>query len=885
MKYVFKPPFGANYIKLLGLCGILSLFFLCQMPHQNMTITTPLKIDFNQWPNTDFSGIFRSFFSSVGKAKNTVECTFSDLGTENPLESKDQSALEQEIRLALKALLKAQQKGVSVSVVLDSNLKCTTTGGLYLQYNRLFDNQTGPLNGQSLLDDCYGLSTNIDSALKNNFLKAGGRLYWVHPKGQMQDNFCIIDDKILWYVTSGLNESLSQKPVFSLTLKSPKENTGENPGGNTGDGLRHILDQFSFELGLLKNNLTGKLKSPIEDPAYQNLGKAQILMEPGPQNNPDKHFLDTFTNTADVILYSSGASGLATDFEAALQYRFYATPPLTQHTKILFSDSRIFDQNSLVQGFFLSPGYCLYRETFCTSHLNYLNTPPDRSPVHILLAKTAQGLKKTVFYNGNLNSESANDDSILLEIVSAPVYDYFWKIFNQISLSATPIWQTAALPSANEVIINEIQWMGSVNNMRQKKTSDEAFELYNTSNHAIDISGLSVACTDSLMADNTNVFFQIPAGVILQAGQYLAVAAGRNGAFRHAGLVIPGLAFGNTSRECLLLDERTPAGNYRPALSASGHYYNPQLQGQIIDRVSDYKNEPWNQNASHFYSRSGLNTLKYGVRGEGSRSMERISSFISGAAFSNWHTNTNETSQNTNPLDFQYFTFNTLGYPNSASPQKTDGSIIITEVHWMGSYDLYGTSHPEDEFVEFFNQSAAPKNIGGWIFGCATDFSGAAGGPLFALPYGTIIGPGQWFAVQRKGAGAFLNHNLELDFTLNNSITQCILTDADYTKTSFTGSDANGNGVLDGNYDQVLFPGTVVDFVSDRSATLDALGLGVNDTAQKIRRSCERVFPVSSGFYISSWQSNSFNNAALNYNIFDLYRQNTFATPGNPNSP
>ncbi|MDH4200970.1 MAG: lamin tail domain-containing protein [Spirochaetia bacterium] len=865
MKKKSKKHYNKGMKKIVYSVFIFYLFCLIEDPGQQHRY--PLHIFFNNWPDTDPSSLLDPLNNLVLNAKQSIECSFNGMHSTFPLDLNALSKpYQNKIQQTAENILKKRNEGISTSLVFNSKQKCTSTGALYFQYPGVFSNAPKSLTFQEIMADCNGLPNASAQNMKTGgFSELKQEIVFVNPAGKMMDNFCLIDKNKIWFSSQPMDDLFMDFPVVTFIL----EMTGNS-----------IVNEFLNETGLLRNKISGSLKQAFWNPVIYELNHSKWKIMRGPQNKPVEYLTEQMKSTNDLYIFSSKINFSQTGFSHELAARIQNG----KNTNMIFTDDSIFETDSFIQQFFISGGYCGDNPGFCSQNLSYINSQPGKFETHLFLFSDRNGKKRIVFYNGSLNATgTSSEDSVLIEIESDAVYKSLKEIRDTIYSHSQPVYVKADVPKPGEVLFNEFVWMGSITNSGQKKTSDEALELYNETQKQIDIGSMTIACTES--GSSVQNIFAIPEGYIMQPHQYLVLTENRDGAFHHANLAIPGLSISNSTRECLFMDNRTPVSAFHPGGSTTGHYFDARLQGQIIDRALDYTGDPWNLYAADFFSKTGLNTLKYNISGEGARSMEKISPLLDGSKLRNWHMNTLTSPTSMMPTEYTYRTFASPGHENSAAPHSANGSVIINEIHYMGAYDSSGTSFAGDEFVELYNRSGSPSNIGGWIFGCSTDIPGAVGAPLFALPYGTIIQPREFMVIQRNGAASFLKYNFTFDFTLNNTITQCLLTDGSFTEANFAGSDSNGNGILEGHYDQALFPGTIADIVSDRSASLSSLSLGLNDAVNKIRRSCERISPDLPGNTISSWKSNSIGDPVLNTDIHFSYRFNTFATPGATNSP
>ena len=839
-----------------------------------------MSITFGNWFNTDASQSIESLNSLITGAEQSIECAFSDLDTGNSLEFISKvNARQKSVKNLAQNIIRKKNVGLEVSVIFDADQKCISSGALFFQYpdyhneNRFLDGASVNLIHKDLINDCNDpakISSKILPQARLNSLLENRELYFTNTIGVMANNVCVIDKKRIWFSMGPLNDDLALIPSISFIL---------DPGDNS------IAQEFTKEIAMLKNNLSGSFKKPYQVRRDYRINESTWRIVHGPQDKPLEYLAEAISSSESMHLYSSG---MDYDLNNPVVNSLINQIQTKKNINLLFSNTGIFSPSSFFQSFFISGKYCLNSPEFCKNQLQYMNLAQGVGFNHLFLIQDKYGKKKVLFFNGDLNKPGVDrSDTILIEIESPVIYDSLlngWHFLSNKSMSVANTYSASVLPMPGEVSITEIVWMGSVDNLRNAHTSDEAIEIYNTTNKIIDLGGISIACTNSITGNIASSIFSIPRGVILMPNQYFSISSRLDGAFPRVNMKLPDLSIGNTTRQCLMVDNRAPSATYYPTGSLYGHYNDANLQGVIIDQVLEYTQDPWNSNAFQFFSKTGLNTIKYNIEGEGARSMEKIYTGANGKLLSSWHTNTFTPGQNNVSDGYIYHTFASLGYENSPSPTVSDGSVVVTEIHWMGSYDLFGVSNASDEFIEIFNRSLDLKNIGGWIFGCSTDIAGAAGKPFFGIPYGTIIQPGQYLTIQKIGSSAFLNADLTLDFTLSNMITQCLLTDANVDATVYEGSDANSDGVVSGHYDNPLFSGYTADVISNRSATFAALGLGINDTTNKIRRSSERINTGLSGNLPGNWRANLITDPALNAGIDPKYRSNTFASPGYINS-
>ncbi len=191
-----------------------------------------------------------------------------------------------------------------------------------------------------------------------------------------------------------------------------------------------------------------------------------------------------------------------------------------------------------------------------------------------------------------------------------------------------------------------------------------------------------------------------------------------------------------------------------------------------------------------------------------------------------------------------------------------DKDVVISELHWMGSYSNALTSDSTDEFVEFYNNKSVAVNVSGWKFVCTTD--GSTANTSITLPSGALIAPGGFFVVASKSTGAFptANYYDNKVNTTNGSI-QCRL----------------GDGKTPAAMYAVANFGTLIDTAGAGTAFDTVANMGTNDSTNKIRRSMERVNTTTDGNNTTNWQANVYS-ASQNTGVAASFRDQTFASPG-----
>ncbi|MBX3720923.1 MAG: lamin tail domain-containing protein [Turneriella sp.] len=191
--------------------------------------------------------------------------------------------------------------------------------------------------------------------------------------------------------------------------------------------------------------------------------------------------------------------------------------------------------------------------------------------------------------------------------------------------------------------------------------------------------------------------------------------------------------------------------------------------------------------------------------------------------------------------------------------------VVISEMHWMGSYNNNLSSDSTDEFVEFYNNTSSAINMSGWKFACTTN-GGTTVNSYLTLPSGALIGPGGYFVVATKSTGAFTTANFYTSsLSITNNSTECRLTNGKATPASAYSGQAG-------------FTGNLIDTAG--SAAFDSqASMGTNDGTNKIRRSTERIDTSAVGNNTTNWRANVYTSTD-NTGVAAAYRDQTFASPG-----
>ncbi|MES0488445.1 MAG: lamin tail domain-containing protein [Leptospirales bacterium] len=762
----------------------------------------------------------------------------------------------------IKKLIRLIQDNIHVQIVTGVRPECASSGFLALQYPFLLDPPgPNPVNFRQVYEHCITDSTSMfpdpdtmPGVLPENSpwvnqpspFQENQNLYFVNSTGVMRHNYCVADENQIWI--SSTPPAVDKAPALAIEVHS----------GGLGNFLNRETDR-------LIAGLTGKWKPPGDLKNSFKISDVTLSLFLNPQSDP----LDKIANS---ISRTEKTRFLASRFDSTVG-----------NIDFLSKLSAIAEKEKLSGLFYFQPAFVpesiymnLFSETACPGSPRcpdnaYIIHTSARSPFTAFLNENSKQ-NNFLLFTDEISTKTKYNDSLLLVVENDRFYEKVLSWYNRILLRSYHPASEPGRVNPGEIIVNEILWQGSIDNSLSRKTTDEFMELKNLAGRSVDLTGWSFACTTDGISAST--FYSFPVGSRIEKDGFLTISATTDKSVPSPDLVSSDLAIRNSTLECILTDgDRTDS-------NLLNHYADSRINGTIVDRVLSTEGPPLNEYSSHYFSRTGFNSLKYNMESDGARSIERVAP--DGSLFSSWQTNAAHFSEN-RFVDLAYAlrTFATPGSPNTTYIADNYSGIYISEIHWMGSYDQFGTSTADDEFIEIHNSSTEPINIGGLVFGCSSSATGDTGKPLFGIPYNTLLQPGEKYLINRSINGAFNTANYYVnDFSLSNLNRFCILTDGDPTALVFEGSDGvDANANLNGHFDHSAFRGNIIDRVGNYADTLANQGIGLNDTVLKIRRSAERLFPPGDGSNPLNWLLNPYD-AIANIYIPEIYKYNTFASPG-----
>lgn len=825
------------------------------------------------------SGLVQQEIASKIERASSLDCALSkvETGLWRGLFSET-SAGPGSILPVASALAGALNSSEDVRLAFDRDEKCAHELSFYLLYqdqiDALFQEPDARLRtrkAKELYLECKSKTIpEIYAGLlpsRAAFLES--RLSFVNITGKMRNNVCLAGNSDI-YFWPDLTPSALASPGVLLHIEGAPET---------------LLNALKRELNGYAQNLSGRFKkrqslsTETQGPSAGFPG-IEISLFFGPQEKPLQIMTNYLDKARSVKWYTS-------DLKVES-----ATTELTQRIEGLASSgaqvqgyhrhSQAYDENSffLRMAELFAQGADAQAKGSSPVRFFPVETKERSSSFHLFHIETKEQTR-TLIYNGCLSSSCQNYDDTLLWVIQAPlkkssggdktkeIKKLLLTFFNKLEERALPVAPDAQL-APGSVVITELFWMGSFENDKSSHPTDEMLEIYNRTAAPIQIGGRQIACTSDPLGQSADMIITLPPLFTIEPGSYVTISRSRNHAFFTSDLKLSSLKLLNATRECILVDPSLP-GTLWPAWSTQGHYNDPALQGTIIDKVLHYGGDPFNRYGSHHYSRSGVSNSKEAW------SMERLSPDAPGELPSSWQSHYNHSLDEQSPSDYLFYTHHSAGRPSSQRPAQTllPGEIIISEINWMGSYDEFGLSRSADEYVEFYNNTTRPIDLGRMIFGCTKDSLLLSGAPLFSFAPATSVLPGGYLTVYRKGALAYSallgqgDPNLtsaasEESFTLANTTRQCLFV-------------TGGAGAV--HYNHPLFQGAIIDTLSDGSATFHSLKIGTNNTSAKKRLSGERLAPWLSGENPANWASST-----GSFNIEPEFTGSTWGTPGGKNS-
>ncbi len=290
---------------------------------------------------------------------------------------------------------------------------------------------------------------------------------------------------------------------------------------------------------------------------------------------------------------------------------------------------------------------------------------------------TDQGQKGSQVFVSSAPFAAATDsshDGVLFVFEDDGLVNRFTDFYEGIKSKAIlfPEGQSAhtSTTGSREVVISEILWSGGYN-LDQTSRDSEYFELYNTTNRTLNISGWKFQCKTTGAFTSTD--YTIPDRTFIAPGEFLLFSD--TSSIVIDAFTTSSMSIASTVTQCRLIDGATTVVD---------------LAGDGLNAFDDNDTVTGRSDAVNFIRSS----------------MERITLTSAGDDLLNWHTAIRGFETNYNFVgDFAHRTFGTPGYGNSAPPATAaQATVLINEIK-------VGNAPPED-YVELY--VVAGGSMGGW---------------------------------------------------------------------------------------------------------------------------------------------------------------------------
>ncbi|MDH5719313.1 MAG: lamin tail domain-containing protein [Spirochaetia bacterium] len=664
-------------------------------------------------------------------------------------------------------------------------------------------------------------------------------------EGTLYYNWCISDNEYIFYLSApALLTRHELKPEYALKIYSRDTN---------------LIDKLKNEFFFFEEGLFGYQKGLISLLNSFSISDMNFEIYKAPQEKPAQKITEYLVGASESIdIYT-------TNLEDTSSQNILNIPDILNTLSNQIAINIYFDHTAVYDP--------LNKITELNSDIikNHFQSTQSVPGAQLIIIDKDGINPVTILFSGALRSKTDTDDDNLIMIfhdnfISEKLSEFITHAESQsrpLQLNA----YHAPLPLNREIVINEILWMGSVNNNGDLYDNDEFIEIYNNSGQTINISRWMFACrkNDGNLTGGPLVF---PSGAQLNPNDFFLVS-------KRSGLLIEypdyranmgPYGISGDAIECVLTDGNTAQTTGISAYDING------IKGSIIDKAGDGINS-FNSVSNKIYSPLGFNDFLNNSAIKTRRSMERISPNDDGFNLLNWKTNSYSVLENN--LVSNSFSGQTFASPKTANSQSSltpAGSVVINELLYMGSYNNDGTNVSSDEFIELFNTTPETINLSGWMFACSSDAITPGSSNInsfFALPWGSYIEPYDYFVISKYDDSAIVNLNLLESVAITNTFTHCILTDGQGGSSSATPYSI-----------KPFFRGHIIDTAGDASASFLSMGLGENGS---VRRSLERMNPYLAGNNMSNWLTNDY---ILSENIFVAagFNQKTFASVGVINS-
>jgi hypothetical protein len=789
---------GIVFLNIKGytfLCVILIIFCL---PWKSPERTNEkIKVIFNQSSLSDARKIKSSAINIIKNSKHEIHFAVSGF---DDIDIAD-------------ALLAAEKNNVSVNIYIDNDVIEIQPALKYL----------------------------AQQGFKNKFVSSGKN----DGNVSMGHNIIFADSKHVWLFSGGLSSSSfgiedahSGQPNICLILKFLEP---------------ELASEFEREFRQMRAGNFGQSKARLDMRNRYQIFDEEIEIYFGPQDKPgDIIHSEVLSSKQSIDFFSSGFKNTSSVENKSLHYLIKEKMLSGLPVRGIFEEFAYYqkrdESSDNSAGGILNACLNASSDIVCNTDLLNVNTSFSiyKSGLRQLSANFMVIDKNTpdasaIYSIGAWEKFMNYSKDGLLIIFRGNIVKLFQNIFNDI-LKSERTEEISPIPTdinKHDIIISEILWMGSLNNYLDANIKDEFIEIYNNTDQKINLSNAQIFCSDSTPEEIESELylekepqFVFPIGFIISPKEYRTI-----GSYSEAGVIenpdLDGLrTISNTSTFCELRSD-------------------PLVFNLTVDRVGDGN---WHFDENEIML--GSNDSIYGKR-----SMERQTGGYSHNAvgISDWATNALRIKNNiyVNKL-YSEKTFATPNFP-PVVPQFTkgkSGTVAVSELLWMGSYDNNLNKYPDDEYIELFNTMDKTIYLSGWRFECGynTDELNI----IFQITGGNSIFPGEYIVIARLSDAVVVEPDLEARVAISNASTVCRL---------------------------MSYDNAIVDEIGDGVTPFNSDNIRLGEQNENFYRSMERQNLNYPGNDIDNWLTNLMNveeNEMLNA-ISVGYSNRTFGTPGYPN--
>ncbi|MBL8022325.1 MAG: lamin tail domain-containing protein [Leptospirales bacterium] len=674
-------------IKRIGFLAFLVLFSSANCKHSDpddllgMLLAGRMVMSFPMWSHAgagNQGAVFENtLVSTIGLSRTSVQCAFQDVNLGN----------------VTNALFDAKARGVKVRVGVDE------------------DNRSQP--------GYRRLSEFLITGQEDNELYAGNA-----GSGQVYTNVCVGDATRVFISTAPPTvQGFYSEPAFGWYFQ---------------DSETGLPRKFQSEMDLITHGSFGSSKAVLNRQNYYLLSDMEVGVYMAPKEGGFENFavqrIKGATNSIRIFsteFFSNDLDG--SDVRRAKDLAYETRFASVVSKQVIVSSYASLASDPDASGGLNSANY------LSNNGLPFRTLPggwPDSGLNFIVVdGETPHPQLYVASFPFSARADSAHD-GFLLVFEYAPMIQAFADFYDQLQgramLTVNTTGDNIVNPNQMEVVISELNWMGSYNTSSSASTS-EYVELYNNTNATINISGWLVQCGTGGTFGTTVA--TLPQKSLIGPGQFFVLAQSGSSivAQSHsAALSGSGLINDTTTEQCRLTDG-----------AANGN--------TVLD-VIGVNGTAFSSNSTAF----GLNNTTSFIR----RSMERITLNASGSNTTNWHTNSNSSILlNLNFVaDKIERTYGTPGYYNSPNvpqpPPPTANGLVINEI----IYNDGGVAN--NDAVELYNTTSTAMDLAAIGVTLQRDSTcDLSNGVTSTLPLTGTVPAGGYFVIAVT-AGAFNPGNL-----------------------------------------------------------------------------------------------------------------------------